>query len=355
MRPSILIVYFIVVAIVGGEIRIRGKVRKRHNTHRRHRAILPPCNFNESLIEDEWSLMEAIGHSKFIFTGKVLSVRKFKSEYDSRKKRSNLYTIYLRRVLKGDDGELKMFVKEEPAAVGLSGSLVTLERTHARENCAPAPRPRLSAIFLSDGTFNSGQVVTPHLRLLTDPVPLTLYHLDRINAAVKARVLNVRKIKRGIKPNLRVYMSYKLYVRQVMKGDIRELKSHVFVADERTLNGAIVFVDWLRTNKCAYKLYRHSSGIFLSDGFYESFGWRAQRLRLLYEPLPLSLYDLDRVNAALKDIFENVLFGVGYNIADFYSQVDERAGSIYYLLEQLSECDLLPGDSMYLEIFSKNL
>ncbi|CAH4031194.1 unnamed protein product [Pieris brassicae] len=115
-----------------------------------------------------------------------------------------------------------------------------------------------------------------------------------------ARVLSVRKIKRGSKPHVRVNISYKLYIRLIMKGDVHDLKSHVFVGDERTLNGAIVFVDWLRTNKCAYKLYRHSSGIFLSDGFYESYGRRTPRLRLLYEPLPLSLYDLDRVNAALK-------------------------------------------------------
>lgn len=116
-----------------------------------------------------------------------------------------------------------------------------------------------------------------------------------------ARVLSVRKIKRaGNKHNVKVLMVYKLYVRLVMKGSVDELKGHVFSGDERTLNGAIVFVDWLRTNKCAYKLYRHSSGIFLSDDFYEVSKKGNKRLRLLNEPLPLSLYDLDRVNAALK-------------------------------------------------------
>lgn len=116
-----------------------------------------------------------------------------------------------------------------------------------------------------------------------------------------ARVLSVRKIKRGTKPNVKVFMFYKLYIRLVIKGNIEELRSHVVSGDERSLNGAIVFVDWLRTNKCAYKLYRHSSGIFLSDGFFEeSPNGNKPRLRLLNEPLPLSLYDLDRVNAALK-------------------------------------------------------
>ncbi|KAH9637669.1 hypothetical protein HF086_009337 [Spodoptera exigua] len=189
MKPSMVIVYVIALAIVvGGEIRIRGKVRKRYTAHRRHRAVLPPCDFNETIINDEWSLMEAIGKSKYIFTGKVLNVKKFRSEDKLTKKKSNLYTVYLRRLLKGDMSELRMFVKLEGSEDTLSGSTLLVERPRARESCAPAPRPRLSAIFLSDGAYaDKGRGPTPRLRILTDPVPLTLYHLDRVNAAVKVR------------------------------------------------------------------------------------------------------------------------------------------------------------------------
>lgn len=182
MRVSI-IIYVIALAIVAAEIRIKGKVRKRY-THRRHRAILPSCNFNETIIQDEWSLMEAIGKSKYIFTGKVLNVKKSKPE-GTRGKRSNLYRVYMRRVLKGSVSELKAFVKFEEGSEALSGATVVVERPRARESCAPAPRPRLSAIFLSDGVFTDVPRPIPRLRLLTDPVPLTLYHLDRVNAAVK--------------------------------------------------------------------------------------------------------------------------------------------------------------------------
>lgn len=116
-----------------------------------------------------------------------------------------------------------------------------------------------------------------------------------------ARILNVKKIKRGRKLNGKILIVYKLYIRSVMKGDIKELKYHILTGNEHNLNGAIVYVDWIRTNNCAYKLYRHSSGLFLSDGFYEDSNvGNKPRLRLLNEPLPLSLYDLDRVNAALK-------------------------------------------------------
>lgn len=190
MKPSMVIVYVIAAAIVvGGEFRIRGKVRKRFTAHRRHRDILPPCSFNETIISDEWSLMEAIGKSKYIFTGKVLNVKKFRSVGETRGKRSNLYRIYVRRVLKGDESEMRMFVKSEGSSEeSLSGATLITERPRARESCAPAPRPRLSAIFLSDGAApESSRGPTPRLRLLTDPVPLTLYHLDRINAAVKGK------------------------------------------------------------------------------------------------------------------------------------------------------------------------
>lgn len=187
MKISMVIVYAIALAIVvGGEIKIKGKVRKRFSTHRRHRAVLPPCNFNETIIEDEWSLMEAIGKSKYIFTGKVLSVKKIKSVDDG--SRSNLYRVYLRRVLKGSLRDLRLFVKMEGSEETLSGSTLIAELPHARESCAPSPRPRLSAIFLSTGEYaDAGRGPTPRLQLLTDPLPLTLYHLDRVNAAVKGK------------------------------------------------------------------------------------------------------------------------------------------------------------------------
>lgn len=165
-------------------------------------------------------------------------------------------------------------------------------------------RLNVRGIFDKGDTLHQKKNIKPPKCILNDTITNDYEILSSAVSESKyiftARVLNVRKIKRGSKPKEKIFMSYKLYVRLIMKGDVNELKSHVFLGDERTLNGAIVFVDWLRTRKCAYKLYRHSSGIFLSDGFYEKYSWKTPRLRLLYEPLPLSLYDLDRVNAALK-------------------------------------------------------
>lgn len=132
--------------------------------------------------------MEAIGKSKYIFTGKVLNVKKSKPTEGARGKRSNVYRVYMRRVLKGSVSELKSFVKFEAGLDTLSGATVVVERPRARESCAPAPRPRLSAIFLSDGVFTDVPRLIPRLRLLTDPVPLTLYHLDRVNAAVTGKL-----------------------------------------------------------------------------------------------------------------------------------------------------------------------
>lgn len=199
MKLLMLIVYVIALTIfVGGELKIRGKVRKRFTVHRRHRAVLPPCNFNETIIADEWSLMEAIGKSKYIFTGKVLNVRKMKSVDENKGKRSNLYRVHLRRILKGDVNDLKKFLKVEGSLDdSLSGSILIAERPRAQELCAPSPRPRLSAIFLSNEGLlvDVGRGPIPRLRIVTDPVPLTLYHLDRINAAVKGKFKNNYNLK----------------------------------------------------------------------------------------------------------------------------------------------------------------
>ncbi|CAG9117456.1 unnamed protein product [Plutella xylostella] len=187
---SVLVWLALALAVAGtgagaGEPRIRGRVRRRMGS-RRHRAALPPCRFNETLIDDEWALMEAIQRSKYIFTGKVLNVKKFRPD-DGSGKRSNLYKVLLRRVLKGEPSELRRLVKEGGLGAPAGGALAA-ERARARESCSPSPRARLSAVFLSGGVLEAPSPhrgPAPRLLLLTDPVPLTLYHLDRINAAVK--------------------------------------------------------------------------------------------------------------------------------------------------------------------------
>lgn len=203
MRLPVAIVYLVSLMIFcSAEFRIRGKVRKR-NPSRRNRAILSPCPFNETLFDDEWSLMEAIEKSTYIFTGKVLNVKKFRSDDGSHGKRSNLYKVHLRRILKGEVEDMRDLVKEVGNSESLSGGTMVVERMRARESCAPAPRSRLSAIFLSDGeVVDPRRGPKPRLRLLTDPIPLTLYHLDRVNAAVKGKLLikEIQIFKTAIKP-----------------------------------------------------------------------------------------------------------------------------------------------------------
>lgn len=192
MKPWFIIIYvFAVIILAGGDFRIRGKVRKRHTTYRRNRAVLTPCPFNDTLIEDEALLMDLIGRSKFIFTAKVLNARKVKPGDRVGGKRSNLYKVYMRRVLKGDISELAGIAKSEGNPETLSGATILAERERARESCAPAraaPRARLSAIFLSDGVYNAVSRSSRTLHLLSDPVPLTLYYLDKVNAAVKGKI-----------------------------------------------------------------------------------------------------------------------------------------------------------------------
>lgn len=110
------------------------------------------------------------------------------------------------------------------------------------------------------------------------------------------KVLNVRTVKKGDKSNRKVFHLYKVYIRQVLKGDINHLRDYVQFGNSVTLNGAIVFVEVSKQKRCGSRFHRHSSAIFLSEDLYN----RGDYLRLLKEPLPLTLLDLINVDSALK-------------------------------------------------------
>ncbi|GBP15539.1 hypothetical protein EVAR_9315_1 [Eumeta japonica] len=187
LLPSIVCVIAVALA-VSGAVRVRGRVRRRHAAARRGRAVLPPCPFNATIVNDEVVLMAAIEQSSYIFTGKVLSVKKYRPDDRPNGKRSDLYRVHVRRSLKGDTGEVSGVQDHLDESVG--AGVVLVEKPQARESCAPRLRPRLSAVFLCAAGGAGGEGGPPRLRLVGDPIPLTLYHLDRVNAAVKGNLIS---------------------------------------------------------------------------------------------------------------------------------------------------------------------
>ncbi|GBP15533.1 hypothetical protein EVAR_9310_1 [Eumeta japonica] len=116
-----------------------------------------------------------------------------------------------------------------------------------------------------------------------------------------ARVLDVRTSMGVVRSFTKVFHVYKLYVQRVLKGDISSLRKYVYEGASDTLNGAVVFVEWVRTSECETYLRKRTSAIFLSGDFYEAGKRRRRpRLRLLNEPLPYTTREMGRVNGLYK-------------------------------------------------------
>lgn len=185
-------------ASAGDRIQFKGKVRKRNSRNQFHDYIstLPYCPFNTTVIEDTELLLKTIQASKYIFTGKVLNLHNVpRNSRFGRSGDKHVFKIFIRRVLKGNLNELADVHFEPTHKKNFNGATVyVLRDKHSDENCTPSPRVRYSAIFLADSKINfedeydeSHDVGSEGLRLVVDPVPLSLYHLDRINAAVKGK------------------------------------------------------------------------------------------------------------------------------------------------------------------------
>lgn len=190
------------LALAGDKVQIKGRVRKRNsrNPYKTHSSTLPYCQFNTTVIENTDLLLKTIEESKFIFTGKVLNLRN--APRNSRLARKgvgsdkHIFKIFIRRVLKGDLNELGDVHFEPTHKKNFNGVTVYVARDKPiGENCMPSPRVRYSAIFLAEREMNDDDDDEDYeenrdankegLRLVVDPVPLSLYHLDRVNAAVK--------------------------------------------------------------------------------------------------------------------------------------------------------------------------
>lgn len=195
----LLLCVVVAVASASDRIQFKGKVRKRNsrNQFQDYTSTLPYCPFNTTVIENTETLLKTIQASKYIFTGKVLNLRNV--PHNSRYGRAgdkHIFKIFIRRVLKGNLNELDDVHFEPTHKKNFNGATVyVLRDKYSNENCTPSPRVRYSAIFLADSKirFEDDDYDQDHdirkegLRLVVDPVPISLYHLDRINAAVKGK------------------------------------------------------------------------------------------------------------------------------------------------------------------------
>lgn len=135
---------------------------------------------------------------------------------------------------------------------------------------------------------------------ITNDYEILLSVVSEAKYVFTGRILNVKKIKRNDGRARKVYQLFKVYIRQVLKGVIDDLKKYVTFGQHRTLNSGVVILELLLENRCGFRFKRRSSAIFLSDDVYRMTNHKKMKLRLLKEPVVLTNLSFDKVRESLK-------------------------------------------------------
>ncbi|CAH4031192.1 unnamed protein product [Pieris brassicae] len=143
------------------------------STPYRHHRHTSPCPTNVTY--DRVLLKRVSLISKYIFTGKVHGVNTGNT--------TRVYKVNIRRVLKGDLNDIGITVGFGKAASLRFSDATILVQSSIDWKCRPL-RVRTYAIFLTEK--HRGSIETPvRLKLVVEPVLLTLRSIDIIEAAIK--------------------------------------------------------------------------------------------------------------------------------------------------------------------------
>lgn len=138
-----------------------------------NRQLFSGCNF---VAYDRVLLKRLTLLSKYIFTGRVYGV----SAVDNN---TRVYKVNIRRVLKGDLHDIGVAVKFGTAkSLRFSDATVLVEGSQSVK-CSLL-RVRTYAIFLTKKKHDGG---VPQLKLVVEPVLLTLRNIEIIEAAIKGK------------------------------------------------------------------------------------------------------------------------------------------------------------------------
>lgn len=131
------------------------------------------CNVN--VIHDKVLLKRMTLSSKYIFTGRVFDVY---SDNETR-----IYQVFIGRVLKGDFNDTSVDVKLKKSESTPFSKATILVQTSKAFKCRPL-RVRTYAIFLIEKKSSDAPLL---LKLIMEPVLLTLHNIDTIEAAIKGK------------------------------------------------------------------------------------------------------------------------------------------------------------------------
>lgn len=113
--------------------------------------------------------------SKYIFTGRVFDVY---SDNETR-----IYRVFIGRVLKGDFNDTSVDVNLKMLESIPFSKVTILVQTSKAFKCRPV-RVRTYAIFLIEKKSSDTPLL---LKLIMEPVLLTLHNIDTIEAAIKGK------------------------------------------------------------------------------------------------------------------------------------------------------------------------
>lgn len=150
----------------------------------------PLCISNHTFIYENRTLMNAVKVSKLIFSGKILKVHSIKKGMKFSQE-GYIFKVYVRRVLKGDVGELSEVINFETRTANSSNrAYVFAERLVASKTCAFSSHIRVGRLAL---LFADGNLTTP-LNLVTDPLPLNAEYVRRVKSVLKGKILLIEII-----------------------------------------------------------------------------------------------------------------------------------------------------------------
>ncbi|XP_023703596.2 uncharacterized protein LOC111862436 [Cryptotermes secundus] len=187
---------FLIICVVGVFVQVNTSAAQNRHTrigyqrYRRRHVSKPPCLNGIRDDDDNFSSLETkIRETEFVFTGKVTAEIPPIGRLDPWKRSAatedgaSKFSVRVKRVLKGElqfrDGSVNDWINANQMTVKIR----TVDEPKTLKDCYKRPiGVHHTAIFLAK------RVDDATMQLTSDPLPLTLRNLDKVNAAVKGKM-----------------------------------------------------------------------------------------------------------------------------------------------------------------------
>lgn len=172
----ILLIFFILFHTTKTEFNIKENFKKRNTIFRANDNFVTEC-YNSTIFKRINSLKHIVFISEYVFTGKISSVQSRRR--GAEKSIRNIFKVYVRRVLKGNIGDLSDLLNIETISRNSSKRaylLVEIESSQWKKYCSSSKG--WPAILF-------GENFSSPLSLVINPVPLSIDRVRKVKTAIK--------------------------------------------------------------------------------------------------------------------------------------------------------------------------